>query len=152
MAGIEHDNNGPIAPGFTRFRPALRRRNLPLKIAFVVIFEQRQQRILHVGGVSGIEVHDQTLFKPGDRSQRKQLRFHVLFQLKHHAHGLRIELPHASRLNIGIVTANLTPHTFQYGVEINPFQIHHHTFRIAERKLPIFQDMVGLHGDARVGR
>lgn len=112
VSGIEHDNDRPIAPGFTRFRPALRRRNLPLQIAFIVILEQRQQRILHVGRVGRVEIHDQTLFKTGDRSEREQLRFYVLFQLEHHAYGLRVELSHAGGLNIGIVAANLVTHAF----------------------------------------
>jgi hypothetical protein len=63
VAGIEHDDNRPVAPGFARLRPALRRRHLTLQIAFVVILEQRQQRILNIGGVGGIEIHHQTLFK-----------------------------------------------------------------------------------------
>ena len=34
-----------------------------------------------------------------------------------------------------IVAADLRRHPFQHGVEVNAFEIHHHTFRVAEGKL-----------------
>ena len=58
---------GPLCAGGTCFR-----------VAFVVILQQRQQRVLHILCIGRIEVHHQTLFKPGDRRKDKQLRFYVL--------------------------------------------------------------------------
>lgn len=109
VSGIEHNDNRPVTPGFARLRSALRRRHLTLQIAFVVILEQRQQRILNIGGVGGVEIHHQTLFKAGHRREGKQLRLNVLLELKNHAHGLRIKLAHAGGLNKGVVIADLPP-------------------------------------------
>ena len=152
VSGIEHNDNRPVTPGFARLRSALRRRHLTLQIAFVVILEQRQQRILNIGGVGGVEVHHQTLFKAGHRREGKQLRLDVLLELKDHAHGLRIKLAHAGGLNKGVVIADLPPHALQYRVKVNPFQIHHHPLRVTEGKLPVFQHMIRFYRDARVGR
>ena len=152
MSGIEHNDNRPVTPGFARLWSALRRRHLTLQVAFVVILEQRQQRILNIGGVGGVEIHHQTLFKAGHRREGKQLRLDVLLELKDHAHGLWIKLAHAGGLNKGIVSADLAAHAFQHRVQVNPFQIHYHSFRITEGKLPVFQHMIRFYRDARVGR
>ena len=152
MAWIEHDHNRAIAPCFPRLRAALRRRNLTLQIAFVVIFQQGKKRILNIRRIGRVEIHHQALFERRDRRQGKQLRLHVLLQFKHHAHGLRIELPDARRFNKRIVAADLRRHPFQHGVEVNAFEIHHHTFRVAEGKLLIFQHAIGFDRHARIGR
>ncbi len=120
MPGIEHDDNRPVAPGFARLRPALRRRHLPLQIAFVVILEQRQQRILNIGSVGGVEIHHQTLFKAGHRREGKQLRLNVLLEFEDHAHGLRIKLAHPGGLNKGIVSADLPPMPFSTEFRLTP--------------------------------
>ncbi len=131
VPGIEHDHHRTVAPGFARLRPALGRRNLLLQAPFVVIFQQRQERILLVLPVNRVEIHHQTLFKLGHRSQREEVWRDVLLKFKHHAHGVGIELPHAGRFDKGIAVVDLCPHPLQDRIKIHPFDIHHQPFRVA---------------------
>ena len=150
MPGIQHNDNRTIAPRFTRLRTTLRRRHLFIQIAFVVIFKQRQQRILNILRIGRIKIHDQTLFKTGDRSQGKELRLHILLQFEHHPHSLRVKLPDSRRLNIGIVRTNLRADALKHRVQINAFNIDNHTLRITQGKLFVFQQTVGFHRDAGI--
>ncbi|GDB48648.1 hypothetical protein HmCmsJML188_02698 [Escherichia coli] len=78
VARVKHNDNRTIPPCFTRLWTTLCWRHLLFEVAFVVILQQRQQRVLHILCIGRIEVHHQTLFKPGDRRKGKQLRFYVL--------------------------------------------------------------------------
>ena len=78
MARIKHDDNRTIAPSLARLWATLRRRHLLFEIAFVVILQQCQQWILHILGIDRVEIHHQTLFKPGNWREGKHLRFYVL--------------------------------------------------------------------------
>ncbi|MNN43590.1 hypothetical protein D3C81_1578350 [compost metagenome] len=150
MTGIEHNDNRTIAPRFTRLWTTLRRRHLLIQIALVVIFKQRQQRILYILGIGRIEIHHQSFFKARYRCQRKKLWLHILLQLKHHTHGLRVKLPDSCRLDVRIVRADLRPNTLKHRVQIDAFNIYHHTLRITQGKLFVFQQTIGFYRDAGI--